>query len=411
MPKPNQKHGIPRIIGGTPFSMRRSHFLDSTQKCFFGPGQPPDSGDQPGAEPDGTPVTKEYQPPTDWPPAGQLLRVPQVVFLSPVDLNRLEAPSGFTMDYSYQIFQPDNIPPDWTINLSLDTFDIASHGPAVGPQIDEFNRLGTIFGLVKDQIESLRPGRTWVDILDWGGDFAANYLMDDTTDFLLAPPLSDSVYFGTNFLHVYAGMPLTGVIIPSGGGAGLLLSPITSRLDIGYPGQGSPPGPQQSPIQGFMTFADDVVDPVPDNNTYWASSAERVRAAAANFSGYATWVYSYRFDGEGIEWHDLDDATQLDVDTNTDGSHHDPFLTNTATDPGLPTVLPTKPMFVPVYQAYLTMRNTLSEAQGSVMQAFCDPLADQGVEFRGASSQLTVDSLIAAIADHFGFDPVTGKDL
>src|SRR5262249_39493526 len=70
MPPANPRFAWPRVpgFGGRIFS--RQHFLDRTLKCYYGPGQPPDAG-EPG----------RYKPPTDWNPAGSLLRPPQVAWL------------------------------------------------------------------------------------------------------------------------------------------------------------------------------------------------------------------------------------------------------------------------------------------------------------------------------------------
>ena len=49
---------------------------------------------------------------------------------------------------------------------------------------------------------------------------------------------------------------------------------------------------------------------------------------------------------------------------------------------------------------------------GTWLEASCAAAADFGVEFQGLTSAIdSADTLIAAIADHFGFDPTTGADL
>jgi hypothetical protein len=49
---------------------------------------------------------------------------------------------------------------------------------------------------------------------------------------------------------------------------------------------------------------------------------------------------------------------------------------------------------------------------GAYLQASAEACSAFGVEFKGVSTLLdSADTMIALIADHFGFDPETGKDL
>ncbi len=60
---------VPRLSAGAGFMPRRSKFLDGTIKAFFMPGQTWGLASQ----------GDEYSPPTEWPAAGMLLRMPTCV--------------------------------------------------------------------------------------------------------------------------------------------------------------------------------------------------------------------------------------------------------------------------------------------------------------------------------------------
>ena len=176
----NQVHGVPRLPDGTPLAPRRSHFLDTTQKCFYGPGQDPNSGDQTLYNTVGEFETSgSYTAPGDWPAAGTLLRVPQVVWIAKrmADIDTRAAIEG---------------------GADPDFFGALSH---------EDYRLDLILDETTTRLADLRPGRTFVSYFyDWF--FNPVSVMVDTMDHMLAPPVTEASYFGTNFLWIWAGLPI-----------------------------------------------------------------------------------------------------------------------------------------------------------------------------------------------------------
>jgi hypothetical protein len=466
MAAPNQKLQMPRIPGGAgAFAMRRSHFLDSTIETFYGPGQPPDSGAQPGADDTGAAVTKVYQPPLDWPGAGRLLRVPQVVFLSP----RAEwSPLGQSMSQTFYftdtvVYSSSSVAytncsgvSTVAINPKFDeayrklsqegVWTIGVDTPDVG--VNEYQRLYDVFAAVKTTIEGLRPGRTWVDLIEWDrfeedGDHETQHFgMNDTIDFLLAPPLDEPPYLGTRFLHIYAGSPW--------GFVGTYKQELTSSA-------GAIP---------------------PEYDTAYTSSSNRVMAAYGAFAAYAAWVYSFRSGGVGLDWSYVADyatfskydiqleSFQQQYDTTTyhhtqdlcpsgtgyqdptwildsvspPGGHSNPYtsLPNYGNSTYLGPLVAPAPLpppgpgenyggvrlvdTVPVggppdsdFDAILSdsiaQFNQQEDDKTTLITLMCTDLADYGVTFEGATSLIDHDYLVNKIAAFFGFDPATGEDL
>ncbi len=392
----NQKHGVPRYPGGSPLAIRRSYFLgdDYKQKCFYGPTQRPDSGDQEQFNTDYVLVSpflpplipQVYLPPADWMPAGKLLRVPQVVFLT----------------------------------RHFGTENIVVVGDLAVPYGAEEDRIDALFFEVESRITALRPGRTFIK--HWGNwqAFSNNldgppwyFAMINTIDHLLAPPLTETEYLGTDFLHVFAGLPFMHVesVVTNGLiNAGIGFSPIylDDSLDIAenYPsfkGIGVGDGflhATSDNIVFAVNLADPnnagwgdgaggflgpiVLKPDPTDNPSFNSSLERLTAAYPNFRGYKALVYAPRVDGQGVDF--------LDV----------------ADDPPEPD----DPAKVLIWIDALTLSNTHADGLGSYLRNTCGLATDFGVEFKGPSTDIdSADTLVGLIADHFGFDPVTGKDL
>jgi hypothetical protein len=67
---PNQVGGLPRFSGTSRKLMNRNVWLSGQKPCYYAGNQTPDVG-EPGL----------YHPPPDWPKAGQLLKLPQQVWL------------------------------------------------------------------------------------------------------------------------------------------------------------------------------------------------------------------------------------------------------------------------------------------------------------------------------------------
>lgn len=404
MPGPNQKHMVPRYPDGTPLAMRRSHFLDSTQKCFFGPGQRPDSGDQTGINNDVDVVQKEYTPPLDWPGSGMLLRVPQVVFLRRQFFSY--GGGGGSADFSGGIPTPSiNYWTDfhtgfWSVFGTSGGFQVGLPGL---PVVEDY-RIAAIFAEVAETISALRPGRTFVTHFDadyivdgWGNVFvppdqeiiSKDMLalgMDNTLVHMLAPPLTETQFFGTDFLHVYAGLPAA------------FTNPVAPLNLSGF-----------VPVVGLNS------DPVLSNNLFFTGSLGRLTAASPLFRRYAVWIWTDRVDEEGIDFHSLDMAPITDIVV------HDPYpLTAVPTsDPNPYTALPYSAAVVanPTdLRAQVVTKledlNVLYETAGEYLREMCDGAPDLGIQFFGPSSLIiSANDIVVAIAAHFGFDPVTGKDL
>lgn len=199
----NRKGMLPRIPGITSrFTFSRSDFLEGRVKCAFGPGQR-----QP----------LQYMSPTNWPAAGTRLRVPRAVWLS-LYLRFGFDSSGTTFTQTWRNFYLDQrfssviaffTGPDGTTPVYF------GDGPYTtdtrNTDYEEHTRLLGVFNNVKDRIEGLTKARTSVEVIDWN-DLDVNQNPDYNSDgFLQFASLDYDLdgnvvpFFGTNFLHVWAG--------------------------------------------------------------------------------------------------------------------------------------------------------------------------------------------------------------
>jgi hypothetical protein len=357
--KVNQKHGVPRIAGGTRFTPRRSAFLDGTIPTYFGPGQRPDA------------IADPYHPPTDWPAAGRLLRVPQVVWLS----RALRFWHSIVLRTETGIIRVVNESFNFTLSHSFTDYDY--------PDVAENLRLGAVFAAVQARIAALRPGRTFVLPIDWfetaywiAHDFVDvggrtyGYPVADNFPHLEAPLLPAAPYFGTQFLHVFAG-----------------------NLYEDRTGVPDPPDPGADP---FRVWFDSFGEPGLAGNAALAASTARVRAALSRFAGYRVLLYPTSLVAQ-LPPTPPPPFQPSDADLAVPGDY--PFFAwSTISYPANP---------LANYAKNLTVFGDSLAAMG------WDEGADgpNPVAIGGTTTDLTEDALVALIAAHFGFDPDTGADL
>jgi hypothetical protein len=255
----NRPGGLPRFPGKSGFPISRGKFLGGTWKTYYGPGQKPDAGE---------PML--YSSPTNWPKRGNLLRVPQVVWLdmqiaipgviskvtlvgiipqqqyfntvfsTPVLysgqfwtngtwlLTAVSASPAWNADATSQINSYPTSFGSWAGPITLGDgtlqWSIASGTQVpdvkvttiVNPLIAEKSRLMSMFNQVKSTVEGYRPGKTFVNVLDpWGNPPPSQsdmYFPNHPGLYwpMMAPSdTSVDSYFGTNYLHLYMGIPCT----------------------------------------------------------------------------------------------------------------------------------------------------------------------------------------------------------
>ncbi|MBX6314764.1 MAG: hypothetical protein IRY99_17885 [Isosphaeraceae bacterium] len=194
--------------GRSPF--RRKQYLDGTIKVYFGPGQKES-------------VLKTYTEPEDWPPAGALLRPPQVVWLScPFPLATLAGNQDPYGDFDFDTWDmasilgahSNSLPPEYeSVWISIPMGGGADYYREDRllifvddtPFREIRSSLKATFEEVEARIKDLRKGKTWVVINPWlmpptAGDLYEKWLH------MVAPGATD--FFGTDFLHIYIGHPV-----------------------------------------------------------------------------------------------------------------------------------------------------------------------------------------------------------
>lgn len=415
-PKVNQAGDVPRIPGGAGFTFSRGKFLDGTLKTYYGPGQRPDSGPvqavdyQAGGFP-----WRDYSPPDDWPGAGTLLRVPQVAWLSLL-LDGRASHIGTTVEGSGDLLVPSVT---WWGANALHDFAWAFEYQNVIK--DQFDRLIAIFVAVKGRIEGLRPGRTWVMIPDWG-------VRDDPTLFptqvqdgfhnglnlwtrnsfpcMRAPHrvsedgTPNEAWFGVDFLHVYAGQLFYD------------FADAEDAFPVRFPWDGTGGDPDPS-----ANSSDDLASLF---SCYGNSHAD-VLLADRNFSRYAVRAW----DAGGLDWAGAftgDFGVGFIISSTVEDPPHRPFPTTpeevaaqAADDAAdLAHVIALANAMAPAAAAVaLAAFATTFAGNAASMGLLCAALAGQGLDFAGEGSLLGLDeeSLVKLIADHYRFDPDTGKDL
>jgi hypothetical protein len=379
MPTPprNKKWSTIHLPDKAGFLPRRSKFLDGTLKAYYGPGQSPRMLGSYGlilnpdesviwpdviAGPTSNPDTY-YTNPTGWPAANRLLRMPQVVWLENKIVSMFYAPTD-----------PNII--QWIDGDGNGQWETVTH-----VTLAEALRLSPIFAAVKTTIESLRPGRTWVRVVDWciqgsvsSGPFSGldgapsvttwvgrtdegGYSTTDVQGqggcFATGPSAAAGSYLGTDWFHVYVGDALID---------NQFLDNQLGTADFNFNAGGS--------IEGH-TLAEDPTG-------LWTAAYNRLKAYARY--AYGASVRLYHPPAGWVDWvHSWDDTLgPIDSETINNGS-------------------------MAIYRA----------TAGHFDEAATIAAGDQvDLTHVGASTLITGAAyLVNLIADHFHFDPATGADL
>lgn len=322
----NQKFGLPRLADGQPFSFSRRRILDGTIKTFFGPDQ------SPGA-------ANVYHPPAEWPDAGRLLRVPQVVWLT-----------------AYFPLLPFGFRPEYTLTAHYFTLPLTKTFTVPNHFYEEAARLVALFSEVKTAIESIRSNRTFVTVVpifDFeGGGYRAFSGGPNTNYVQVQSPASDADFFGTDFLHVCCGDVGVGVAGTYDGSDSTVLPMVNDGFILADP------------------FMEDFLA-----SGSWLAAKEQMEASFPKFRQYAAWLYPHNLDWSDwpIEFREPDPPSSF------------------------------VPLF-PGLQDHTASNQTLTAR-------IALELADFGFTCPGTSDTLSAETLVAAIAEHYRFDPETGADL
>lgn len=367
----NMIGGVPRFSGQSPtpaygLTFSRTHFLDGTLQTYFGPGQQ---------------IGFNYTPPGDWPAAGTLLHVPQVVQLV---LSGNTSQSGEALDPS----NPSSfaqVGSDQTAALLAVVLQAFQDAQAI--------------------ISNFRSNRTWVTIGSLG-DFPAN------TQLPAVPvPMVTTPWFGTQFLQIWVGYMLQDdqAYSPSEAIQAALTGETITR----------------DPINGFGTITNPFTVIPPDfsiiptdiqnlaNAVSWQNSLVWVPISAPLFSLYG--VHFYVADSVTSE---PDEVTSLQAIGAADDAAINSIVEFV--------VSPTYPDGLDVYYAGSGGDTAAQVAQtiaisltGEYIQYTASDMYAQAlagsfgpyVVYQGGASQITAQSLVAEIAAFFNFDPSTGVDL
>lgn len=347
----NAKHGIPRVSGLPHASFRRSSYLDGPSRTFFGPGQRPDSPES------------SRRRPSDWPAAGTLLRVPQVVWLS-----GLVSPTDF-----YQFTRvAEQIRIDYGLAGGATTYPNPHF--VTNKNLVDFREWQAIFLDAQARIEAIRPNRTWVHVPDWlswspgpdsssppflpfagvgpGSEFQYRYTQGRATYLPFRSPLDsdDGDFFGTNFLHFY----------------------------VGHWGRDE---------FGSRSFNTTDVTPVLETSAYIADKSN-IEANAPKFHRFSVRCYGYT-----QTWEQYPLASEGDVWAGPNGGTFNDYIRS------------------------LNSTNTNDSLDSNdLIMAACGDLEADGVKgsdirYAGLFDGMSSGDVVAAIASHFGFDPDTGKDV
>ena len=408
---------LPRFAGASGRLFKRSDFLDGTLKAYFGPGQAPV-----GTNDLGTADAGGYRSPTDWNKEKTLLRAPQQVWLSSTSMANMLCLVGRSGGYYF--LAPPLLPQtgNWVTNTSQNLYwangEVSSSyqyftgSPAPAPFTivqnsgysggdPEGDRVASVYSDVKSQIESLRKGKTWVDVVRYPkGGILTHYNAYPTTNLggryasLVAPDPTEN-FFGTDFLHVFCGGHTTGKnpfgasVISSGNFTG----PVPPYLGPAYLTESSiaGSGPEYFPylipneyypsISSLSTNADNIT-----SDSGYLKCRAQVVGSYPKFAGYSVYLYSVNYVPS-------------------------PYLVGTSFDLE---EIPYGPQFDPFYYLGYLGFAQVDQTVPSLpidLAAIAKDLAAYGYHYGGASEQLTSGNIVKLIADHYHFDPVTGKDL
>lgn len=412
----NQKHGVPRFSGAKFKGMHVGPFLDGTQRTYWASGQAPDGY---------AGRFNTYRKPRAWARPNSPLRVPQMVWLN---LGIYGAPfatqtfqwyktgwqtwvgdndgSGEVKAYAglpptvhvdkwiqwndgHIEVHHDNVPSDptfvWTpgdATYVTPTLIFGTSTPA-GPSpvlssitapnawYQEGLRLQALFAAVKAAIESLRPNRTWVDLVtDWYDDPYNTAWWE----YMIAPDQpQDQPWFGTNWLNIFCG------------------GPASYNVNL-FSGTNSMPGdnlPSHAPL------------PISSDPEYTFSRANFV-AAYPSFAGCYTWLYNPPASYPGFSGSAPVDPTKPS----------NPFPGNIASNAFELFLEAQNASWASQFSTYNSDSTLITSYVTSYWTAVANDMAAYGFSYKGSTAQLAdVRTVVGLIAQHFGFDPTTGLDL
>lgn len=499
--KPNQRRNrpseIPWFTNDKSNLIKLSDFLKNKHELYFAKGQTPDGmKDQAG-----------YQKPTKLNKTSSLLKVPQMVWLSAAffSADLTENPTYFyytgTQLYNSAHGTPEDSDPTWVGWWSdgvIKTAPTGGVGPDDGdtptpeggvyiqvyanflgstvlpiiPFLVQFNlgpinaqiqtvpnldyneslRLLTVFQNVKTTIEKLRPGLTFVDVVDWyrgtvngqpgsgtidnnpnfpstGGSFTVAFY-----PWMVSPDPTEK-FFGTNFMHVFAGRlvdqngRVSQVDVIDGSA---MRTPLPNKIYATYSTTYAPYSPLQDimkPGQNLIVIPGSHLDPV-TGKTY----------------DYYWWLYPTPTTIMGFT-----DTVPENITISSDYIaakarivKNDPFFSNYSCyffsfvppDPQIPDPVPT-PYFGPPEDAVQGLQSSRPDWSAAncdslnqmgvdiannnlrrrsaglveVMTIAANDLKKYGFNYNGATSLIDEQYLVQLIAKNFNFNPTTGEDL
>lgn len=354
------KFTLPRSHGIYPGKMiRRSPFLNGDTKSFLGPGQQRWDYGQSWYVDQYTTEVIPYENPSDWPPVGSILAMPQIAFIGlEIGFDLLEI-YGFT--------------------FSSDGYEAV----LVPATLQEYLRLSRVIADVKSAIESVRFGKTYVINSIWTSTRYSN----ETPWFQPAP---DEHY---QSLGKTTSIVVPDSLYPDHIKTNLLNVSIGAALDVKDHPAAHPLWPYRFP---FKTISDTLPEGSTieqglawllgythrDGTNPYQTSIDLMREKYEEFPRYGAKIY-------GTHAFSVEPNSSMEVEHGLTG-HELADATRDAQERVL---------------AYYEAVNR------SFCQRIAEDLSEFGYSYEGESSLLDNDSLVKVIADHFGFDPDTGRDL
>ncbi len=164
----NKRFSVPHFSWAKGFTPKRSEFMSGKWHAYFAPGHKPDV------------IATTWQNPTDWMKANALLRMPQVVWLEcRIHVSDLNTSNASLVNATDEVIDAGGTTNQlWTADGVTHEFVLPGAPGFVPPPppssemqdnraMVEKDRLMTIFNAVKTKIEAKRPGRTWVQVINW----------------------------------------------------------------------------------------------------------------------------------------------------------------------------------------------------------------------------------------------------
>lgn len=325
-----------------------------------------------------------YQPPTDWPSEGMLLRPPQMVWItcSYVDSTVSAYSASVTwadtiqwIEFTGSFTDPQTI--FWgsfcgeggaffgvpEFNMFPNTVREVNiwSGTAANGYADEYNSMLSLAEEVKSAIESIRLGKTWVLVNQ--SDFPGGTSVRFGNSATVAPHNFPDDYFGTSFLHIHIGS-----------------------------------ASEDSPISGPNYHAPSLVND---------QEIADIKQAIEKFSGFYVFYFS---------------PSAAMGQFSPSGTSPDCTSSGASTPPGYTRVY--LPLAVPpdvrvseqmsaigLSNSYMGNRNASVANYYTMVQNAVDQYYPGLVVYMGDSSSLSVDSLVGLISSHFRFDPNTGAEI